>query len=333
MLFSVTGATGLLGNNLIRRLLDSGHGVRVAIRESSNLGALTGLNLEALKGDLTDPGFAKGLITGCDGLFHAAGYVWIGKTKHKKSMRINVEASCVLAQECALQKKRLIFVSSTDALAEGSLHQPANEENINPAKGNSAYVVSKRAAEAELLNIHRSGALDVVMVNPCLFFGPFDWTPSSGKMILAVNDGYLPFSPRGGISVADVRCVADGLIAAMSQGLPGHRYILAGENIRYKELWRKLAALGGHKGPMCRIPPRMQPFVGFGGDMITKITGREPLINSTALRLGARWNYYDSGKAIQHLDYQPGSLDIAIADSWKWLVDNGYSNKHKTNSS
>jgi dihydroflavonol-4-reductase len=329
MLYSVTGATGLLGNNVVRKLLEAGHEVRVAVRESSDRRPLQDLPVEVICGDLQDPAFATRLVTGCDGLIHAAGIIWFGRTRREISLRVNVDASCLLAGECARQGVRMAFVSSTDALAAGTETRPADEQQLDPAKGDSAYVASKRAAESALLEMIPRQQLDLVIVNPCLFFGPWDWQPSSGQMILAVTDGFVPLTPSGGISAGDVRKIAEGVIAAMQRGECGERYILAGENLTYLKLWRKMAALAGRKGPLAKMNRPMQTVIGAGGDLLATIIRRETQVNSAALELGACWNYYDSSKAIRELGYDPGCLETALRDAWQWLVTHGYSRHRK----
>ncbi|MCP4080687.1 MAG: NAD-dependent epimerase/dehydratase family protein [Planctomycetaceae bacterium] len=332
MRYSVTGATGLLGNNIVRNLLKNGHQVRVAVRKSSSLTPLQGLDVEIIKGKLGEVESTRRLVEGTDGLIHAAGLIWFGKTQQQLSHEINVAASLALGRQCARLGKRMVFVSSTDALAAGSKTQPANETCLEPAKCEAAYVVSKRQAESALLRLTESDALDLVIVNPSLFFGPWDWKPSSGKMILALTEKFLPMAPSGGISVGDARNIAAGILAAMQRGSSGQRYVLAGDNVSYLQLWRKIAGLVKRRGPITAMRTPMKKILSVGGDFYTRVTKSETEINSEALRLGACWNFYDSSKAVNELGYDPGNYETALRDSWNWLVENGYSlNKKKAN--
>lgn len=328
MRYSVTGATGLLGNNVVRHLLDQGHEVRVSVRHSSSRTPLEDLDVEILEGDIGEPDHARQLVKGTQALIHAAGLIWFGKTQQASSRKINVTATQNLAEACADQNSRLLFVSSTDALAAGSPSHPANESSLDPPKCNAAYVVSKREAEAKLFEMAPHIGLDFVITNPCLFFGPWDWKPSSGKMILALTDGFVPLAPSGGISVGDVRNIANGIIAAVQKGRHGERYILAGTNLSYLELWRHIAGLVNRKGPFAAMRTPMKKILSFGGDLFTSISKRETEVNSEAIKLGGCWNYYDSSKAEGELDYQTGDYKTAIQDAWEWLRTNGYS-KHK----
>ncbi len=323
MKFCVTGATGMLGNNLCRLLLDQGHEVRVNVRSSSNRKPIADLPVEVREGALDSPEFVAELLDGADGVFHAAALIWLGRRRLQESLRVNVDMTGLIARQCLRNAIRMVHVSSTDALAAGTRDCPATENDLHPPKGSSNYVVTKRKAEAELLNLHEQQRLDVVIVNPCLLLGPWDWKPSTGQMILAVTDGYVPLAPAGGISVADVRQVARATIAAFHKGTAGKRYILAGDNLTYLELWQEMAGLAGRHGPLGKLGWLMGKAAGGAGDLIGLV--RETNLNSAAIQLGRNYNYYDSSRAIAELDYHPGSRHDALLAAWEWLLENGYS--------
>ena len=71
------------------------------------------------------------------------------------------------------------------------------------------YVVSKQAGEQAVRQQIEAG-LDAVIVHPGLMFGPWDWKPSSGRMMLQVARNFTPMAPTGGCSICDVRDVAAG---------------------------------------------------------------------------------------------------------------------------
>src|SRR5689334_11940276 len=72
----VTGATGFLGNSLVRHLVDRGYHVRALVRSAAKAEVVLGQipNIELIVGDMANvPAFADALI-GCDCLFHTAAY-------------------------------------------------------------------------------------------------------------------------------------------------------------------------------------------------------------------------------------------------------------------
>ena len=73
----VTGATGHLGANLVRRLLSDGHRVRVLLRAGSVCDAVDGLQVERAIGDLRDPASLAAAVDGCARVFHCAARIAI----------------------------------------------------------------------------------------------------------------------------------------------------------------------------------------------------------------------------------------------------------------
>src|SRR4051794_16147578 len=93
MIYLVTGATGLVGNNVVRQLLDAGETVRVLVRASSNLRGLDGLAVEKAIGDVRDAASVAAACQGIERVIHAAGYVHLGWSQLDLHRQVNVEGS------------------------------------------------------------------------------------------------------------------------------------------------------------------------------------------------------------------------------------------------
>ena len=315
----VTGATGMVGNNLVRLLLDAGHQCNVLIRPPQKRRELDGLDINVFAGDLADDTLIESAMEDADAVVHAAAMIHFGWTKMDASRQVNVEITRRIAEASIRAGVRLIHVSSVDVLAPGQKDQPATELNLDPAKVACAYVVTKREADQMLLEKAEQG-LDVVIVHPGLMFGGWDWKPSSGEMITSIAEQFVPFTPRGGIATCDVLDVCRGLIKAIEKGRSGERYILAGHNVTYLELWQKIAELLGRRKPLCRLGPAINWGVGLFGDLFYKLRGNEGAVNSAALKLGSLYNYYDSAKAVEELDYEISPLEPALERAIGFLV-------------
>ena len=124
----VTGATGFVGNNVLRLLLDRGEAVRVLARETSDPRPLEGLGVEVVRGDVCDPEAVRRACEGATCVIHAAGYVQIGRSDLDRHRRINVEGTRNVAEAARATGARLVHVSSCDAVGVRSLEEPADEQ-------------------------------------------------------------------------------------------------------------------------------------------------------------------------------------------------------------
>lgn len=321
--YLVTGATGFVGNNLVRRLLDQGHDVRVLVREGSDPRPIEDLSVERVIGNVCAREDVQNAMAGVNCVIHAAANVNIGWQGIDAAREINVIATGYVADVAAKQGAKMVFVSSVDALAPGSRKGPVDEDTPYRCKVACTYVTTKR--EAELLVIDRvKTGLNATVVNPGFMLGPYDWKPSSGRMLLDVGKRFTPFSPPGGMSACDVRDVADAIIRASQVSPPGRRYILAGHNIKFWTAWRLFSKVAGTHGPISPFGPLIAKIVGAVGDAKTKVTGIETELNSAMLGMSRLHHYYSSERAKSELGYQIRPFEETVRDAWKWFCDNGY---------
>lgn len=318
----VTGATGLLGNNIARLLLERGVPVRALVRETADPRPLDGLEVDVVTGDLQDPGSLQRSCQGVSEVVHAAAFVAIGRTGVASAQRINVDGTRALAAAAHAVGARMVHVSSVDALAPATRQSAADEETPG-SKPACPYVTTKRAAEAVIRQAVQRG-LQAMIVNPAFMLGPWDWKPSSGRMLLEVALRFSPAAPRGGVSICDVRDVAAGCLAALERGQVGRQYILAGHNMTYFEAWKLFAEVAGSRGPWSQARPPLTTLIGWCGDRVASWTGREPDVNSVSVRMSHLWHHYSSARAEQELNYQCRAARETVADAWQWFVEHGY---------
>ncbi len=323
----VTGATGLVGNNVVRQLLHAGHAVRALVRASADPRPLEGLDVERVVGDVTDAAAVTAAVAGASAVIHAAAEVRIGRTGLAAQRLVNVEGTRHVADAARRAGIRLVHVSTCDAIGRGTPESPATEDTpLPPAR--LPYVITKREAERVVLGNVVAG-LDAVIVNPAFMIGPWDWKPSSGKMLLEVAAGRGLFAPRGSISLCDVRDVAQGIVAARAHGVSGQRYILAGRTLSWLDLWRHFAEVSGGRRPICRAGPLMIWIGGWGGDVWGMIRRREPSINSASARHAWQERHYSSARAEQQLGYAIRPAEETVRDAWAWFQEYGYANPRK----
>jgi dihydroflavonol-4-reductase len=166
--------------------------------------------------------------------------------------------------------------------------------------------------------------LQAVTVNPSFMLGPWDWKPSSGRMLLAVGRGSAILAPRGWFSLCDVRDVAAGVLAARDRGLSGRRYLLAGRTMELFDAFRMMAEVTGARRPLGRAGPLMLKIGGYAGDWLARLSGREPDVNSAAVALAALPKNYSSARAEAELGYTIRPTNDTIRDAWQWFQQHGY---------
>jgi dihydroflavonol-4-reductase len=322
MKYLVTGATGLLGNNIVRELLARGESVRVLSRATSDPRPMAGLDVERATGDICDPPSVNAAVSGIDVVIHCAGHVQIGWSQKEQHEAINVGGTRSITAAAERAGAKLVHVSSVNALGLGMLASPASEDNPLPGIVACHYAVTKRRGDEIVLEAVARG-LQAAIVYPGFMLGPWDWKPSSGRMLLEVAK-FVPLAPIGAHSMCDVRDVAAGAIAAADARESGRRYILAGHNITYLDSWKLMARLTGGRPPLFRAGPINRWIGGWWGDARYRRTGVETDINSAAIGMSCQQHCFSSARAEKELGYKIRPLEESIRDAWEWFREHGY---------
>jgi dihydroflavonol-4-reductase len=323
----ITGASGLLGGNLAVELLAQGHTVRATRRGTTKVAHLEGHAIEWVSADLSDPKALEAAFRGADVVFHCAAAVSIQRKVTPALKSANVDGTRhVIEAVRAAKVPRLVHCSTVGAVGLSEDGRPCTEEakwNFDAYGMDDGYVTTKHQAEELVHQAVREG-LDAVIANPTYMFGPLDSRPSSGAMIVDVALGKVPGRTPGLNNFVDVRDVARGMILVWQKGRRGERYILGGENLPYSEIFERIARLAGAKCPTRNIPRFAARIVGWMGDLSERITGKEPLINSTAVGYGYCTTFiFSSEKAKSELGYAPHPIDGAIEDALAWFRAHG----------
>lgn len=325
MRFLVTGGTGLLGNNVLRQLTDADHQSISLVRGRFDDRVFDGIDTEFVTGDLSSTDVIDDAVSRCDAVIHSAGLIHLGWTRLDESMHVNAVGTQEIAAACRRHDRKLVYVGTVNTMAVSEKGKTSDETTPLDFAGGQipcSYVLSKRAG----VDVVRTGVtigLRAAIVHPAFMLGPWDWKPSSGKMVLEVGRVWRPLAPRGVNSVCDVRDVAAATIAAATTKVPnGREFILAGHNVSYKQLWNEIASRMGVRGPILRAGPLQLWGAGKFGDAKAKLTNREPEFNSASIAMANQVHAYDSSRAIHELGYQIRPLDQILDDAVAWLRAN-----------
>lgn len=323
----VTGASGLLGGNLVVELLDRGHAVRATRRGTTKVAHLADHAIEWVSADLDDVAALTEAFVGADVVFHCAALVSVRRKPTPALVRANVDGTRnVLAAVRAANVKRLVHCSTVGAVGLSDDGEPCTEEhrwNFPEHHLDDGYVTTKHQAE-ELVRAAASEGLDAVVANPSYMFGPLDARPSSGKLIVDVVRGKVPGRTPGWNNFVDVRDVAKGMLLVWQKGKTGERYILGGENLPYAEVFERIGRIAGAKTPTWNIPRALAAPLGWFGDLREAMSDAEPLINTMTVRYGyCKAFIFSSDKAKRELGYATRPLDDAIGDAIAWFRAHG----------
>ncbi len=315
----VTGATGLIGNALARRLVARGDTVRALVRDVEKAARLLPPEVERVQGDVTAPDSLPAALRGVDWVFHAAGMPEQWQRDEGIFDRVNRQGTVnVLQAALEAQVRRVIYTSTMDVFAAprgGTLV----ETNIDPAPKPTAYERSKQAAEREAETLRQQG-LDLVYVNPAAVYGPSPVHVGLNSFFIRLLNRQAPVMPPGGVSVAYVDGVTDVHLAAAERGVSGERYLVADEHASHPELAR--ATLQAASRPL-RVPPTapapVLKLLAATMAPLARVFGFTPLIAPGQLSFLLWDAHVDASKARRELGFQPTPLAEGVARTVAFL--------------
>ena len=318
----VTGANSLLGTNIVERLLRENYKVRGLLRDKTRFHLPPHPDLTLTEGDFTDPETIWKALQGCEYVIHAAACTEQSIPDYGHYRRINVDATHQLFMFAVKAGvKRFVYVSTANCFGFGTKTDPGDETRpaCAPFTG-SPYARSKQEAQELLLRLKH--LMDVVIVNPTFMLGAYDAKPSSGQIILMAYGRKVVLCPPGGKNFINVCDAAAGVAGALRQGKPGKTYLLAGENLSYREFYRRMSGVTGQRQAYLVLPKAVLAGAGLLGNLLKslKIPNRFTLANMKILCIG---NYYTNHKAATELGLEAGPVERGISDAVEWFKVHG----------
>ena len=321
----VLGATGCIGNNVVRACLAEGWSVRAFRRAASQTWMLDGLDVEQAIGDVSDLASLVAAMRGCDVVYHAAAYYPHHSLDMAGSLRDAVSGMRNVFRAAAeAGVSRLVYTSTLTTIGPPS--EPgrlADERDYYlPGSTDSAYFESKWAMEAEAWRASASG-LPVVIVNPTAVLGPWDVKPTTGEILRNVAKGRIPVWLDLWVNIVDARDVGVGHVLAAERGQIGQRYILGGDNLALREALISATQAAGVRAPRWRVSPGMVPVLV----KVAEALGRLPVVQPLPvehLKTMREWRALNTGKARQELGFEPRPCAETIRDTLVWFKEYGY---------
>lgn len=317
------GSSGLLGHNVLNCLLGKGHSVVALVRNAETLADVAGNKaLTVVNGSLLDVAALREAAKGCDAIVNCAGTTDMSLLRYDDYVPVNktlVEYILEVMGDVGID--RLVHVSSANTIGFGTPQNPGTEaDEIRAPFSRSFYAQSKLEAEKILTwEARQHPERHIVVLNPGFMVGPYDFKPSSGKLLLAAYKRRLMAAPGGGKSFVDVREVADTVANALTMGRSGERYLLTGEAMSLRDFYALQARLCGYRQRLVVLPDWLVALVGRVGDLLRWMGVRTQLSTRNVNQLMVS-EYYSNDKARQELAFKPGQVSDAVSDFFHWYL-------------
>lgn len=325
----VTGAAGFIGSAVTRALIGRGVEVVALLEPGASTSNLEGLDVERHDVDVTDSQQLINAFTGARYCFHLAAKFGFWPQDPSSFYAVNVSGSQnVIRAATDSGVERIVYTSSVATLGlwNTKAGRPSDEDDVADLShlyGN--YKQTKYVAEHEVLRLAAQGA-PVVLVLPTMPHGPFDHRPTpSGKVVLDYLNGHIPGYVDTAMNVAHVDDLAEGHLLALENGRQGRSYICGGDNISMAQLLDALSNVTGLPRARRRFPSTFPMLAGRASQFIEgNLLRREPRVPLEAAQMATTVMTFDDSRARSELGYRSRPAALALYDSAKWFVQNGY---------
>lgn len=296
--YVITGASGHIGNNMVRTVNKRDAQAHVTVLSRREIGReLAGTDCRVEIGDLFDCHFLEDNIKQNDIVIHMAGYIDLTDKHPAETYRVNVELTKRITDVCERAGARFIYMGSVDGLPRPSGDEEITEDvPLDPDAVEGHYGKSKaRAMQYVLDKAAACPDFSAAIVLPSAVIGVNDFRPSAvGGVIRSVLHGGAELGVRGGYNFVDVEDVCAATYT-LAQNDERGMFILSGENVTVEELYRAINHKKGYRRPIILFPVWLLrlflPFVR--------------VLNKITLKALTEPHRYSSARAARLLGYEP----------------------------
>jgi dihydroflavonol-4-reductase len=299
----LSGTLDSLGRLTARQLQLRGYRLRVLSHPQLYASEWEDLAAERLVTRDWDRATLDRVVADCEAVIHLGHRSTVETYRRRYFHAAEVDSSIQLINACRRAGvQRFVLVSSSDTVGPGTRAHPATEWNeFALFRAGSADINSKFLTESYVLEQAERG-FPAVVVNPTQLLGDTDWWPLGTYRPLSRLRRYLRWVPPGGCNFVAPSDAAKGILGALERGRTGERYLLAGENLEYAQLFDLVDELTG-RDPYQSVPLPRWSLLAAGqiGEVWGWIKGQRGAVNAATGRLLSSERYYDGRKAREEL--------------------------------
>lgn len=322
----VIGASGHIGNAIVRALLDRQYQVTACGRRKVPPANLSGLPVRYVSGDTDTAGQFDRWIAGHQLVVDAAAPypidVFSPFDKSCTDPIANAERRTRrLLTAISRHRVRLVYLGSfvTQVRPQSNAHRLEHQlmRLAHP------YFEVKRLIESQILDSGRRG-IPIVIANPTYCLGPWDLHDRNLCTIPLLLRGEVPGSISQLLNVIDVRDVADGILAALDKELYGEPLQMTGHNILTNELYSLICEIGGVPPPRLSTAPNLAIAGAYLAELMWGAIDEKTPLPAGGMMMATLFDYMPPSEQLQELAITPRPLSETITDAIQWYRQIGY---------
>jgi dihydroflavonol-4-reductase len=316
----ITGGNGFIGSVVVRHAVAAGHDVVCLLRATSRTNRIDDLAITRAPGDVRDRESLSHAVQDCDATIHlAAPSSWSDDTSSELDAVIEGGTNNVLDVASTLPGHRVVIASSVAAVNASETPTVFDEHAPFEVRDPSLrYAHAKNRADLAARRASERG-VPVVIVNPGEVYGPNDTAGITSGNLVDFATSWPVLVCDGGTGIVHVDDVARGVLAALTRGRPGERYILSGENVSIRQLAELCLELLGRRAPIVALPNRVARAAARAA-----IRLRLPVpFNPHVVPYATRYWFADNSKAVGELGVDFRGARETIEPTLAWLRDEG----------
>jgi dihydroflavonol-4-reductase len=304
--YFITGATGLVGSYIARKLVSEGKEVYALKRKNSDIQSLLIAEgqIKWVEGDILDVSLLFEALKGMDYAIHAAASVSMLAKDKEETLKVNIEGTANMVNAALGNSvKKFCHISSIAAIGVPEKAVSIDEKVAwNDDSKDFIYAKSKHYAEREVWRGIAEG-LNAVIVNPSTVLGIGSWEKSSGQIIKFISKG-VKYYPQGSINLVDAEDVAEIVYRLLHSEIHSEKFILNAANVSYQDFFTKVAIQLGKPAPKYKIGSNTLKIIYLLSKIANLLGISKTALSQEIIAAIKSTHTYDSTKISQLLPYQ-----------------------------